>query len=75
MIIAFVTVIFTWFYNRTKGSILAPALLHASMNTTGAFLLGSLGAIILLIASIIFLVFKDKMWRKLPPGNPAFIEL
>jgi len=71
MIIAFVTVIFTWFYNRTKGSILAPALLHASMNTTGAFLLGSLGAIILLIASMIFLVFRDKMWRKLPPENPA----
>ncbi len=73
MIIALVTVIFTWFYNRTKRSILAPALLHASMNTTGAFLLGSLGAIILLIASMIFLVFKDKMWRKLPPENPAII--
>jgi membrane protease YdiL (CAAX protease family) len=75
MIIVLVTVIFTWFYNKTKGSILAPALVHASMNTTGAFLLGSLGAIILLIALMIFLIFKDKMWRKLPSGNPALSEL
>jgi membrane protease YdiL (CAAX protease family) len=75
VLILFVTVIITWFYNRTKGSILVAALFHASMNTTGGFLPGSLGAIMLLIASMIFLVFKDKMWRKLPPGNPALIEL
>jgi len=75
VLILFVTVIITWFYNRTKGSILVAALFHTSMNTTGGFLPGSLGALILLIASMIFLVFKDKMWRKLPPGNPALIEL
>jgi len=72
MLILFVTVIMTWFYNRTEGSILVTALFHASMNTASRFLLlGSLNVIILLIASMIFLVFIDKMWKKLPSGNPA----
>lgn len=75
VLILFVTVIMTWFYNRTEGSILVTALFHASMNTTGRFLPGTLGAIILLVVSMIFLVFIDKMWKKLPPGNPALIEL
>ncbi len=75
VLILFVTVIMTWFYNRTEGSILVTALFHASMNTASRFLPGTLGAIILLIASMIFLVFIDKMWKKLPSGNPALLEL
>ena len=71
VLILFVTVIITWFYNRTKGSILVAALFHASMNTFSRFLPGTLSAIILLIASMIFLVLIDKMWKKLPSGNPA----
>jgi membrane protease YdiL (CAAX protease family) len=71
VLILFVTVIMTWFYNRTEGSILVTALFHASMNTASRFLQGTLGAIILLIASMIFLVIIDKMWKKLPSGNPA----
>jgi membrane protease YdiL (CAAX protease family) len=71
VLILFVTVIITWFYNRTKGSILVAALFHASMNTTGRFLPGTLGAILLVPASMIFLVLIDKMWKKLPSGNPA----
>ena len=66
VLILFVTVIMTWFYNRTEGSILVTALFHASMNTASRFLQGTLGAIILLIASMIFLVFIDKMWKKFP---------
>lgn len=71
--ILFVTVIFTWFYNRTKGSILAPALLHASMNTTTFFIPGSLGALILVLTCIVFLIFLDRMWERLPSENPAII--
>ena len=71
VLILFITVIMTWFYNRTEGSILVTALFHASMNTASRFLQGTLGAIILLIASMIFLVIIDKMWKKLPSGNPA----
>jgi len=29
----FITTLFGWIYNRTKGSILAPAIFHASMNS------------------------------------------
>ena len=65
VLILLVTVIFTWFYNRTKGSILAPALLHASMNTTGVILPGSLGALILVLACMVFLIFLDRMWHKI----------
>lgn len=71
VLILFVTFIFTWFYNRTKGSILATALLHPSMNTTGDFLPGTLGAIMLVVASMISVVVLDQMWRRLPAGNPA----
>jgi membrane protease YdiL (CAAX protease family) len=75
VLILFVTVIMTWFYNRTEGSILVTALFHASMNTTSRFLLGTLGAILLVPASMIFLVFIDKMWKKLPSGYPTLLEL
>jgi membrane protease YdiL (CAAX protease family) len=75
-LILFVTVIMTWFYNRTEGGILVTALFHASMNTASRFLLlGSLNAIILLIASMIFLILIDKMWKKLPPGHPTLLKL
>ena len=70
-LILLVTVIFTWIFNRTRGSILATALLHPAMNTATIFLTGSLGAIILLFVFIIFVIVLDKMWRKLPADNPA----
>jgi len=44
-LILLVTVIFKWFFNRTKGSILVSALLHPAMNTATNFLTGSLAAI------------------------------
>ena len=71
----FVTVIMTWFYNRTDGSILVTALFHASMNTASRFLWGTLGVILLVPGSMIFLVLIDKMWKKLPSGHPALLEL
>ena len=75
LLIVLVTVIFTWFYNRTNGSILAPALIHASMNTTGVFLQGSLGALILVITCMVFLVFLDRMWQRLPSENPPLYNM
>jgi membrane protease YdiL (CAAX protease family) len=71
VLILFVTVIFTWFFNRTKGSILVTALVHPAMNTTGNFLTGSLGAILLLFLFMIFVIVLDKMWRNLPADHPA----
>jgi len=71
VLILFVTFIFTWLFNRTQGSILATALLHPSMNTTGHFLPGTLGAIMLIVVFMILVVVLDRMWRRLPADNPA----
>ena len=70
-----VTVIFTWFFNRTKGSILVTTLVHPAMNTTGNFLTGSLGAIILLFAFMVFVIVLDKMWRRIPADSPAIYRV
>jgi membrane protease YdiL (CAAX protease family) len=70
-LILLVTVIFTWIFNRTKGSILVTALLHPAMNTATTFLTGSLGALILLFVFMLFVIVLDKMWRGLPADNPA----
>lgn len=71
VLIVFVTLIFTWLFNRTKGSILVTALLHPAMNTTGHFLPGTLGTIMLVIVFMIFVVVLDRMWRRLPAGSLA----
>ena len=70
-LILLVTVIFTWTFNRTKGSILTTALLHPAMNTATGFLTGSLGAIILLFVFMLFVVVLDRMWKKLPSDQLA----
>jgi membrane protease YdiL (CAAX protease family) len=65
----FITILFGWVYNRTKGSILAPAIFHASMNSLnplmGIFPMTTAGNI-LLIGFAIFVVVFDRMWRRLP---------
>ena len=73
-LIVLVTILFTWFYNRTKGSLLVTALLHAAMNTTGSLLNVSLGALVLLLVFTLFVILFDRMWKKLPSDNPQFIR-
>ena len=75
VLIVLVTVIFTWFFNRTKGSILITALVHPAMNTTGNFLTGSLGALILLFVFMLFVIVLDRMWRRLPADSPAIYRV
>ena len=74
VLIVLVTIIFTWPYNRTKGSILVTALIHPAMNTTGNFLKGSIGALLLLFLFMIFVIVLDKMWRRLPMDHPAIYQ-
>jgi membrane protease YdiL (CAAX protease family) len=71
VLIVLVTIIFTWLFNRTKGSILVTALIHPAMNTTGNFFNASIGALILILVFTVFVILLDKMWRKLPADNPA----
>ena len=74
-LILVVTVILTWFFNRTKGSILVTALIHPAMNTTGQFLTGSLGAVILLFVFMLLVIVLDRMWRRLPSDSPAIYQV
>jgi membrane protease YdiL (CAAX protease family) len=64
-------ILLSWVYNRTNGSILAPALLHPLMNTFGNNLGGGAlsGPIFILLALIAIVV--DRMWKKLPADHPA----
>lgn len=71
VLIVLVTIIFTWLFNRTKGSILVTALIHPAMNTTGNFLNASIGALILLLVFTVFVIVLDKMWQRLPADCPA----
>lgn len=70
----FITILFGWTYNRTKGSILAPAIFHASMNSMNP-LMGlvpiTLAGNILLVGLAILAVISDRMWKKLSPDHPA----
>lgn len=70
----FITILFGWIYNRTKGSILAPAIFHASMNSMnplmGTFPISTAGNILLVSLAVIAIVY-DRMWKKLPPDHPA----
>jgi membrane protease YdiL (CAAX protease family) len=70
----FITILFGWVYNRTHGSILAPALFHASMNsmnTLGTVLPGTSAGNILLILFAVFAILVDRMWKVLPSNHPA----
>jgi membrane protease YdiL (CAAX protease family) len=74
VLIVLVSIIFTWLFNRTKGSILVTALIHPAMNTTGNFLNASIGTLFLLLVFTIFVIVLDKMWRKLPVDHPAIYQ-
>ncbi len=58
-----VTILFTWFYNRTGGSLLVVALLHPAMNTATHFLPITLGGLVVLATCAVFAVIRDGMWR------------
>jgi len=70
----FITVLFSWIYNRTGGSILAIAIFHASMNSMnplmGVFPITAIGNI-LLIGFALIVIVVDSMWHKLPKDHPA----
>ena len=64
-------IIMTWLYNRTNGSLLAPALFHPAMNTFGNnFLITPVGNI-LFIGLAIYAIVSDRMWKKLPQDHLA----
>jgi membrane protease YdiL (CAAX protease family) len=65
------SVLFMWVFNRTKGSVLAPALFHPAMNTSGTLLPRTDAATALFTLLVVGAVVMDRMWRKLPSTHPA----
>jgi uncharacterized protein len=65
------SILFAWVYNRTKGSILAPALFHPSMNTFGDHFPVTPASTALLVALAIFAIISDRMWKRLPSDHLA----
>lgn len=56
-------VLFAWVYNRTKGSLLAPALFHPVMNACGNSLPRTDAATVLFVIITIAVVIREKMWK------------
>jgi membrane protease YdiL (CAAX protease family) len=68
------SILFVWVYNRTRGSILAPVLFHASMNTMNPLmrvLPASDAGTFVLVGLAAFAVAYDRMWERLPQDSRA----
>jgi membrane protease YdiL (CAAX protease family) len=64
-------ILFTWIYNRTKGSLFLAILFHAAVNTAGFFLPRSFPMILVVCTLTAALVtIKERMWKRLP-AEPA----
>jgi membrane protease YdiL (CAAX protease family) len=60
-----VAFLYTWFYNKTKGSVLVCILLHAGFNTASIFISTTSTTIILLGCLAAYLVWQARMWKPL----------
>jgi membrane protease YdiL (CAAX protease family) len=67
------TVIISWLYNRSKGSILVAGIAHAAANTSFAFFPNLDWQVYDWTVAVVALVLIviDRMWKKLPPDHPA----
>jgi membrane protease YdiL (CAAX protease family) len=62
------SVLLMWVFNRTQGSVLAPALFHPAMNTSGALLPATDAATVLFAVLVSVVIVRERMWRRLPGG-------
>jgi membrane protease YdiL (CAAX protease family) len=65
------SVFLAWVYNRTKGSILAPAILHPSINTFESLFPVVPITTVLFVVLAVFAIIYDRMWKKLLYDHPA----
>jgi membrane protease YdiL (CAAX protease family) len=65
------TVIMTWLYNRSRGSLLAPALFHTAFNTFPVFVpsVGGTSWLLWVWGGVVLLT--DRMWRRAPITRPS----
>jgi len=57
-------ILFVWIFNKTKGSVLAPAIFHSAMNTSSEFFARTDTALFLFIIFTFYAILSDKMWIK-----------
>jgi hypothetical protein len=70
------TVFITWFYNRSRGSILVAGVAHAAANTSFAFFQNldvTMYTISVAVVAIVMIVI-DRMWKRLPARHPAVYQ-
>jgi membrane protease YdiL (CAAX protease family) len=67
-------ILMTWLYNRTNGSLLAPALFHPAMNAFGNHFSHTPLANILFIGLAVYAIVSDRMWEKLPADHLAVYQ-
>lgn len=66
------TILLTWLFNRTNGSILAVGIAHVSFNVAGKYLFApSYAWLIMQFTLVGILILVDRMWKKLPSDHPA----
>lgn len=67
------SVIITWLYNRSRGSILVAGVAHAAGNTVQTFIpnYDAQVALVGFATAALLLVLIDKMWKRLAQEDPA----
>ena len=65
-----ITIIMTWLYNRSGGSVLTTAVFHTSMNTFPSFLPSAAGVVWVLWLWAAAVIVLERMWR---PRSEAFV--
>jgi len=65
------TIILTWFYNRSRANLLTVVIFHAAMNTYPSVLPYYPPAYVLVIVFAIIVIFTDEMWRLRPSSSAA----
>ena len=70
------TILISWLYNRSKGSILVAGIAHAAANTFFAFFTNLDWTVFTAIAAAaaLVMILADRMWKRLPSDHPAVIQ-
>jgi CAAX protease family protein len=70
------TVIISWLYNRSKGSILVAGIAHAAANTAFMFFPNLDWTVYTMTTAVaaLVLIVVDRMWKKLPSDHPAVYQ-